>query len=336
MSSSGARRLAADTTRLGLRYLFRHEARRKLGEVDIVYERQATFQDLGRPFQRRGSWWVLESNGPFWYEAGAERKSLALVETAKRLELAAYRDADLVIVVSEALKDIVVREAGRPSEDVYVLPNATDGDRFAPDRSRPRRVASGTTVGWVGYMSHWAGVDILIDAAARLRDQDQTVFLALVGDGPERSNLERRSASLGLNEQVTFLGNVPWDEVPDLMAGFDIAYSGQRAMSIGSMYHSPQKLYEYQAMALPIIASDFPDARKLVTAADSGWLFPPEDVGALADVIQLAADAGDLAEKGRRARADIVANHTWEVRVRELLSTLEARGMLRARNTRSQ
>lgn len=331
MSRSLARRAASDSVRLALRYELRRRALREIGDVDVVYERQATFQDLGRPFQRRGSRWIVESNGPFWFEASNERKSLAFVRLAKRLEIEAYRDADLVVAVSDALKEIIVRESGRPPEEVFVLPNATDGRRFDPAAAHPRRLSDRPVIGWLGYMTAWAGVDTLVRAIADLRRSGREVHAVLVGDGPHRAAVNDLVASERVGEIVHFLGHVPWDDVPDLLAGFDLAYSGQRRMDIGAMYHSPQKLYEYQAMALPIIASDYPDARRLIGEADAGWLFAPDDALDLRRAVEEALQAGDLGARGRRARANVTRQHTWEVRVRQLLSELSNRGLLERR-----
>jgi glycosyltransferase involved in cell wall biosynthesis len=335
ISGGFPRRLATDTARLALRAEVRRRARRAIGDVDVLYERQATFHDVGRPFQRRGSCWVLESNGPFWYEAGVERRSLALRGLARRLELTAYRDADLVVAVSDALKEIIVAESGRAAEDVFVLPNATDCRRFDPARATPRRLAAGPVVGWVGYMTQWAGLEELIAAAATLRRSGRDIDIVLIGDGPDRARLELLAAQTRVSDLVRFVGNVPWGRVPDLMAGFDVGFSGQRQMRIGAMYHSPQKLYEYQAMGLPVVASDYPDARRLAFDGRCGWLYPAGDVAALEGALgrALAVDAGDRAQRGALARTNVLVEHSWERRVGTLLAELERRGMMEHRVT---
>jgi len=58
--------LAADVSRLALRYLYRQQAWKKLGRVDWVYERFATFQALGKVFQCRRAAWILETNGTYY------------------------------------------------------------------------------------------------------------------------------------------------------------------------------------------------------------------------------------------------------------------------------
>ena len=327
LSRTAPQRLASDLVRLGLRYGLRRRAVAKIGSVDVLYERLATLQDIGRAFRRRGSCWVVESNGPFWYEAAEERKILALVKTARRVELDAYRDADLVVAVSESLKEIIVRESGRREDDVYVLPNATDAVRFDPSLVTPTRLIAGPVIGFAGYMGEWAGLDNLIWALARLQAAGRPLNAVLIGDGPARAELERQAAREGVASVIRFTGNLPWGEMPSLLAGLDMAFSGQRQMRIGAMYHSPQKIYEYQAMALPVIASDHVDARRLIGETNSGWLFDSDDRQGLLEALIAAREDDGLPERGQRARRALLHSHTWTIRVEQLLDELGRRDL---------
>ena len=121
---------------------------------------------------------------------------------------------------------------------------------------------------------------------------------------------------LGLESRVKFLGQRPRHEIPALIRGFDVGFSGQRRMSIGSMYHSPLKLLEYLSMGVPVIASDFADAKRVVTHDENGFLFSHERVGTLAMAIRAAIEArSGLPVMGQRARAEILRAHSWDARV---------------------
>jgi glycosyltransferase involved in cell wall biosynthesis len=90
------------------------------------------------------------------------------------------------------------------------------------------------------------------------------------------------------------------------------------------MYHSPLKIYEYLAMATPVIASAFADARRATGDGATGWLFAPGDRAGLVDALRrahAAYSAGDvLPRMGRRARETVVAEHGWPARVETLLA----------------
>jgi glycosyltransferase involved in cell wall biosynthesis len=315
-----------DTARVGLNPVIGAWARAGGRRCDVFYERQATYQTLGA-FRPAGTPWVIESNGPFWYEASTERNSLSYPRLAKQLELLTYRRADLVVAVSEALKTVLVEAADLDPGRVLVVPNAVDHRRFPP--RGPRATSADVTVGFVGHMIGWAGLTNLIDATAVARQRGAPLRLLLVGDGPGRREIEDRATAAGLADVVEFTGHSAWADVPQLLARCDVAFSGQVPMAIGSMYHSPLKLYEYYAAGLPVVATDFPDARELVTGAEAGWLVPPNDVSRLADVlVQVARERSSLPHAGAAARRYVMARHTWTHRADLIIAELRRRGLV--------
>ena len=90
------------------------------------------------------------------------------------------------------------------------------------------------------------------------------------------------------------------------------------------MYHSPLKLYEYLSMGKPIIASAYDDARGLVRDAGAGFLFEGGDTEDLKRALREAYHArGTFAERGAKAREEILRRHSWEARVREMIPKIE-------------
>lgn len=331
LSSGPLRTLMADAVRLGMGALNARRARCELeGRVDWVYERFAILQSLGRVFRRGGTPWILETNGFFSDEARTERKSLVLTGLARKLEVSAYRRCDVLVCVSNALKEIVVQKAGVHPGKVLVVPNGVDAALFDPARHEPRRLFEGFTVGFVGALLAWQGLDRLLEAAAGLRNRGLPIHITIVGDGPVREELEELARNLGIGAAVRFVGRVPQDEVPPYIAGFDVGFSGQHPSRIGAMYHSPLKLYEYLSMGRPVVASAFEDARALVRGDEAGFLFDPEDPGDLERALEKAYLArSSFAGASTRIRSEVVRRHSWEARVREMIpqvwEILEAR-----------
>ena len=325
LTTSTTRTLMADILRLGMSAVYARRAWRELGDqVDWIYERLAAFQSLGWIFQRHGIPWILETNSPFFLESGTERKSLVLTGLARRREIAAYRRCDVLVCVSHALKDVIVREAGIARDKVLVIPNGVDTTIFDPHQHRPRRLHKGLTLGFVGYMIAWQGLDILFRAVAHLRDEGRIIHLTLVGDGPVRGALEDLARSLDIRNQVHFVGQVAWNEVPGYIAGFDVAFSGQVPLQLGSMYLSPLKLYEYMSMAKPVVASAFDDARALIEGKETGFLFRPGDGEDLNRVLRHVYDNREaLPAMGDRARQEIIERHSWAARVREMIAHVD-------------
>jgi len=328
-----ARQLAVDLVRLGMRRtVARRAAAALVGPYDVAYERFALFQELGRRFRAEGAVWVVESNAVISQEARRERNALALQRLAGRLELRTYRRADLVVCVSDALRQQLVGELGVPADKVLVLPNAVDSQRFRADGPAAGHAArrGELVVGFVGFVIERQGLTELVQAVAALRREGVSVRAVVVGDGPDLDGLRRLAAAEGVGDGVTFRGQVAWAEVPQAISTFSVGYSGQRGVAGMAMYHSPLKIYEYLAMARPVIASDHEDARAAVAAPGAGWTFPAGDVAALGDVLRRVASLSPeaLDDAGQRARQQVDEHHTWEHRGRTLVEELRLRALL--------
>lgn len=325
VSSNFISTLAIDIVRLAISPINARRAWQELGgQVDWVYERFAVLQSLGQQFKNHNVPWILETNAPFYKEAKSERKSLVLSGLARRLEMQSYRNCDVLICISNALKEIVVQDAGIPSEKVLVVPNGVDTEFLNPDNQSPKRLFAGFTLGFVGNLAVWQGLDLLLKTISSLReDEGVQINVVIVGDGLLRKEWETLANNLELSSQVRFIGQVARTEIPALIAGFDIGYSGH-LLKEGEVYYSPLKLYEYMAMGKPVVASAVEDARSLVREGETGFLFEPGDLQGIKQALIRAFEAQEkLSQMGRMARAEVVANHSWQARVQTIIAGVE-------------
>lgn len=137
----------------------------------------------------------------------------------RRRAVIGYRRAELVLVVSEFLRDHVRRLAG--DTPVEVVFNPID-EKLVLEVSAGRRRGRGRTsrVVCVTRLVPEKGVDVLLDAAAIARDRWGEEFeLVVVGNGPQRRDLGHRARSLGLEEWVAFMGWQPRRPTLELIAG---------------------------------------------------------------------------------------------------------------------
>ncbi|MEW5860886.1 MAG: glycosyltransferase [Cyanobacteriota bacterium] len=319
------RTLISDLIRLNMGALNARRAWQELGQqVDWVYERRAALQSLGWIFTRHGIPWILETNSPLFYESKAERKNVVLSQLERWLEIKAYQECDILVCVTEALKEIIVREANIPPDKVIVLPNGVDTSVFNPEHHQPKRVFDNFTIGFVGVLYAWQGIEDLLEALHELRTEGLDMSLVIIGDGQMRTQWEALSQNLGLTNNVKFVGQVPWNEVPAYIAGFDVGYSGHVKLQIGKMYHSPLKIYEYMAMGKPVLASAFEDAQRVLREGETGFLFQSGDKQELKSALVKAYKSqASLAEMGRQAHEEILLNHSWIARVETLIKTVD-------------
>jgi glycosyltransferase involved in cell wall biosynthesis len=198
-----------------------------------------------------------------------------------------------VIAVSQPLAAQLARR-GVPRERLHLLRNAWCGSTPGLERARARAELglppAAFVLGWVGRLSVEKGGDVLVEALARLRDLP--LLACVVGDGPERPALERRSARLGLAEQIRWSGVRA--DAGRLFRAFDAFVLSSRTEG------TPMVLLEAMHAGVPVVASavgGVPD----VVGAQEGWLVAPEDPDALAAALRELH--GDTAEAARRANA---------------------------------
>lgn len=313
--------LGIDFLRLGMGAYNAIKSRVELGDkVDWVYERGALLQAMGWIFQQDGIPWILETNSLQWKEAAEDRDSLVLQRTARRIEFASYRACDVLVSVSEALRDLLV-ERGIDPEKIVVVPNGVDTSAFDPTLHEPNRTfGHGFVVGFVGALSEWQALPLLFRAVRELRDEGLDIRVRIVGDGHARRKWEENARALELDEHVDFVGRQPHEDVPSYIKSFDVGYSGPVQLATGNMYMSPLKLYEYLAMETPVLAAAHEDATRLLSDEEVGYLFEPENVQDLKRALREAyTDRGDgLRQRGKEGRALIKSDHSWKSRTQYL------------------
>jgi glycosyltransferase involved in cell wall biosynthesis len=293
-------------------------------EPDFVYERHTLFGSAGRgAASELGVPLVLEVNAPLAEEQAAHR-GLVLQTVAWKLESEALLSADHIATVSTVLEKWLV-QLGVDKQRILVLPNGVDVDRFADAATEGRRLrrelAAGTEalVGFAGSLKPWHDVEALVEAVARLRRERRDARLVVIGEGPQREALEHRARQADV--PVTFTGVVPHARVPGYLGALDVAVAPYAAQ--GTFYYSPLKLFEYMASGVPVVAADVGDIHHCVRDGETGWLYPPGDVEALASA--LAAVLANPAAAVRIAvagREHVRAKHTWHRIARQVTQSV--------------
>ncbi|HEY0418220.1 MAG TPA: glycosyltransferase, partial [Acetobacteraceae bacterium] len=186
---------------------------------DIIYERYNLYYLAGTWLARHhGLPLFLEVNSPL-AEERVRFGSLRLQKLAHVLEGATWRAARRVLAVTGVLKDRIAA-AGVDPQRIEVIQNGVVLDRFPP--SRPRAAEAEITLGFVGFVRSWHGLDAILRAIAAHQGAPR-IGLTVVGDGPARPELEALAESLGIAGRVRFTGLLDHEEVPGAVAEFDIA-----------------------------------------------------------------------------------------------------------------
>ena len=148
---------------------------------------------------------------------------------------------------------------------------------------------------FVGRLVGTKGVEVLLAAAQKLRNQGHVFGVKIIGDGPDRRKLEAKASSSGLDGHVEFLGNLADERMDDVIAGATAVVMPSLAGEVFGLVAS-----EAMLRGRPVIASDIGALREVV--GEDGLLFTPgDDCGLTGHMGQLLASAARAAELGRKA-----------------------------------
>lgn len=249
-------------------------------------------------------------------------------ETLQRLS---FRRFDAVIAVSQALGSLL-RDAGVPSDRLYVVPNAfvqivNSLERVAA-RASLNLPAEGFVVGWVGRMIREKGLDVLLDALPHLRDTD--VVVCAVGAGPERQIQEQRANLLGLSDRIHWVGLLP--DAGRYFRAFDVYVISSRTEGL------PISLLEAMASQVPIVTASVGGIPQAVTL-DEALLVEPEQPAALAAAIRSVHDdkagAAEKAERAQQKLQSVFDAGAWIARHEEIYAAaVDVRSAARRRSSR--
>jgi len=213
-----------------------------------------------------------------------------------------YRSATAHIVVTgEALRRQIHEQNGFPLEHMTSIRTGIDLERFRPlDKGWMRQllgVPDKTVIGILATLRDWKGHDYLLDALNSLRQRFPGLRLLVVGDGPRRAHLERRTVELGLQDIVQFTGNQ--DNVEQWLATFDVF-----ALPSYGEEGVPQAIMQAMACGLPVISTLVGAIPEAVVADRTGLLIPPRDSAALAAAISRLLEDPGLRKRFSEAAVD--------------------------------
>jgi glycosyltransferase involved in cell wall biosynthesis len=285
---------------------------------DVIYERYALLASAGSELaDELGIPHVLEVNAPLSSEQ-AEHRGVQFGQTIRAMERRILTRATTVIAVSAPVREWLTR-AGVSPDRITVMPNGVDAECFAQGTAgaaeirRRLRVGTRPVVGFVGTLKAWHGTATMLRAFAEVtaaRVEAGRPHLLIVGDGPQRVELEALAAQLGVAGDVTFAGTVLHSEMPAWVAAMDIAVAPYD--DITSHYFSPLKLFEYMASGRPIVAAAIGQVPDCIDDGETGLLYAPGEVAAQAAAIRFLLDhPSRAAAMGRAAQAVARTRYTW-------------------------
>gem|GEM_PF-1366242 len=215
----------------------------------------------------------------------------------RRRQLSALRQATRIAAISDEIEREAIEVLGVDAEHVVRVQNGSDLSRFypRPDPDRPR-------VLFLGRLGAQKRLDLLLAAAATLRERVPGLEVAIAGDGPLLASLQVEVKRRGLGDLVQFLGRQ--DDVVPLLAQAAVVVLPSDAEGTSNA------LLEAMASAVPVVATRVGGTVELVEHDVHGLLVPPGDAAALAGALERVLSDRALRERlGQAGRQHVETNY---------------------------
>jgi len=253
-------------------------------------------------------------------ELGGMSRYHPFVLVMQAAENYAYLHADKVVSMLPKAESHM-RDHGMASGRFVYIPNGIDVGEWKHEKT-PLPVVHAEMmaqlkregrfiVGYAGAHGLANALGTLVDAASLM--SDVPADFVLVGQGPERDALMKRTAQLGLRN-VHFLPPIPRGVIPTFLDATNVAYIGWQRQPLYRFGVSPNKLNDYMMAGVPVIHA-IAAGNDLVAKSGCGITIPPEDSQALVEAVRemMGKTPAERASMGKMGKAYVLAHHTYAV-----------------------
>lgn len=235
------------------------------------------------------------------------------------LEKKLLRDVDLVIAPSEPLGD-KFRKCKRP---VAIFYNARPSSQIPREKINTREKIGLSkddfVIGYTGVLHPKRGLKETIESLKLL--PDNVKFVIVGGPDDAVKEYEKYAEDLGIRERVKLIGSVPFDEVLNYTSVFDV---GVALFSPEPLFfvELPNKLFDYIAMGVPPMISDYPAMREIIEDAKCGITVKSNKKEDIAEAVQFLLEHPDKAkEMGKNGRRAYYEKYMWEKQEEKFMNT---------------
>ena len=221
------------------------------------------------------------------------------------------RHVNHVQTISEQTREKLL-EAGFRNDQIKFVPNGIDTSE--PPVSEPGEQPY--TIGYCGRLREVKGVHVLLDGFARVKQNNphKALRLSIAGSGETLAALESQAESLGISDQIVWLGMI--EDTASFFRSLNLYVQPSFAEGL------PNSLMEAMVEQKPVIASNIGGNNELVEHGVSGLLFDAGDSSMLALQIQQMIDDDELAASAAAAGRELIVNRYGFERVTKQLESL--------------
>jgi glycosyltransferase involved in cell wall biosynthesis len=231
----------------------------------------------------------------------------------------ALKHTQKVIAISQGLKDFYLSK-GAQAERILIAHDGVDLESFSVlcSKSEARKILGlpedKKVVMYVGRVDGWKGATTFFEASKSFNEE--TVAAVIGGEEAQINKLKRQYT------RVTFLGSKPYKDLPVYQKSADVlVIPNSGSDTISRLYTSPLKLFAHMASGVPIVASDLPSLREVLTEGNA-VLVKPDDSTSLYMGIQTILEKRINADILARQALQDVEQYSWKLRAQRIINFL--------------
>lgn len=228
-----------------------------------------------------------------------------------------------IVVITKALRDMYI-SLGYDETKILVAPDGADIDRFnikMTQREARKKLglpANKKIILYKGHLYERKGAHTLARAATCL--EERGIICVFIGGTEKDVATFKKEFSKQKNVYIT--GNRPRKETPIYQRAADLLVIPNSAKGdISKLYTSPMKLFGYMASGVPIVASDIPAIKEIISDSHA-FFFTPDEPISLCNVIIKALDTYDEAKKKAKAALVLAEDFSWDKRAEHILKNI--------------
>lgn len=256
----------------------------------------------------------------FWEDAAVDHETFKensfKYKLSRLIETRLFKNVDAIFTICGGMKSEIVNR-GVPESKITVIPNGVDTKKFSfmgrdKDLVKQLKINGRNVIGFIGSFYHYEGIDLLIDAFARILREDNDVILLLVGEGPEYMRMREKTDKMSLNGYVTFTGKIPHQEIKRYYSLMDILVYPRKSIRLTELV-TPLKPLEAMAMGKVVVGSDVGGMKELIRDGHNGVLFESDRVESLVKkLLGLISNPGLREGLSREAVMYVRKERNWD------------------------
>jgi glycosyltransferase involved in cell wall biosynthesis len=277
----------------------------RVKEIDVIHHMlpavySQTFSPIALLGRMRKPFVFGPLSAHFYPRPSDERMLLGLTS---RLHRKTIEKCDALITITDQVKRLY--SAFFDEERIWTIPLGVDTETFKPSKNHVERECH--EILFAGYLYKLKGVEYLMRAMQMIAEERKDVKLRIIGDGPNKHNLQKLAEALNLKTSVIFEGVVSHTRMPKYYQQSDVVCFPTLGEPFGKV------IIEAMACAKPVVASNIGGSAEIIQDRKNGILVAPGRPDLLArEILSLLEDETAGKTIGASARETVVEKYSWE------------------------